>query len=82
MLRRVTHARAQKTLDARARRDSPHGDFRVSDRPPPTTGVVLVDDVRTTGATARAAAEALRTAGAPRVLVVTLAAALRQGGRT
>ena len=35
--------------------------------------MVLVDDVRTTGATATAAALALRAAGARRVLVVTFA---------
>jgi predicted amidophosphoribosyltransferase len=35
----------------------------------------MVDDVRTTGATARAAAAALRRAGALRVVAVSLAAA-------
>jgi adenine/guanine phosphoribosyltransferase-like PRPP-binding protein len=34
----------------------------------------MVDDVRTTGATAGAAATALREAGAARVLAITLAA--------
>jgi predicted amidophosphoribosyltransferase len=41
------------------------------------TRVVLVDDVYTTGATATAAASALRSAGARRVDVVTFARALR-----
>lgn len=40
-------------------------------------GIVLVDDVYTTGSTASAAAEALRSAGAPDVHVVTLARTLR-----
>jgi predicted amidophosphoribosyltransferase len=38
--------------------------------------VVLVDDVRTTGATATAAARALQVAGARRVLVVTFSVAV------
>ncbi len=41
------------------------------------TRVILVDDVYTTGATAAAAASALRAAGARRVDVVTFARALR-----
>jgi predicted amidophosphoribosyltransferase len=39
--------------------------------------LVLVDDVYTTGATANAAASALRRAGARRVEVVTFARAIR-----
>lgn len=42
-------------------------------------GVLLVDDVYTTGATAGAASSALRRAGADRVEVVTFARTVRMG---
>ena len=42
----------------------------------PAGPIVLVDDVFTTGATARAASAALREAGARRVYVLTLARAV------
>ena len=63
----------QTTLDVAARRLNPLGSFTALGRAPPA--VVLVDDVRTTGATATAAGAALREAGARRVLVATLAVA-------
>lgn len=63
----------QTSLDARSRRRSARGAFRPLG--PAPRSVILVDDVRTTGATATAAALALREAGARRVLVVTLAVA-------
>ena len=71
LLRRCVERPDQTTLDAQARRSSPHGAFVAVGPAPPQ--VVLVDDVRTTGATAVAAAGALLEAGANRVLVVTLA---------
>lgn len=46
-------------------------------RGPANGGVALVDDVYTTGATAAAAATALRKAGATRVEVVTFARTVR-----
>lgn len=71
LLVRTAERPDQTTLDAQARRSSPIGAF-VACRPAPAD-VVLVDDVRTTGATALAAARALLAAGARRVLVVTFA---------
>ncbi len=63
----------QTELDAAGRRRAKLGAFAaVGDCPP---AVVLVDDVRTTGATALAAAAALRAAGTRRVLVATFAVA-------
>ena len=71
-LLRTTRRRPDQTdLDAAERRRLPVGAFAATAPVPPS--VVLVDDVRTTGATARAAAAALREAGALRVLVLTLA---------
>lgn len=63
----------QTALDPARRRALPAGAFRATGTVP--AAVVLVDDVRTTGATALAAAGALRAAGARRVLVATLAVA-------
>lgn len=63
----------QTDLDAAARLRSPQGAFTAVRRVPPA--VVLLDDVRTTGATATAAALALRAAGARRVVVATFAVA-------
>ncbi|CAN5693850.1 MAG: ComF family protein [Euzebyaceae bacterium] len=71
LLRRVADRPDQTSLDAVARRWAPVGAFRALGTTPDR--VVVVDDVRTTGATALAAAEALHAAGAECVLVVTLA---------
>lgn len=73
LLERVGERPDQTRLDHVDRRYSPAGAFRAPGRVP--ASVVLVDDVRTTGATATAAALALRAAGAERVLVATLALA-------
>jgi predicted amidophosphoribosyltransferase len=58
-----------------ARRRNVRGAFEASTQPP--EGVVLVDDVYTTGATTAAAAAALRAAGAREIHVVTFARAGR-----
>ena len=64
----------QRGLTLAERRANVRGAFWASRAPP---AVVLVDDVYTTGATANAAASALRRAGARRVEVVTFARAVR-----
>jgi predicted amidophosphoribosyltransferase len=64
-------------MDARSRRETVEGAFRVA-RPRLVKGerVLLIDDVFTTGATASACARALREAGAEEVFVLTAARAL------
>lgn len=72
-LLRATRSRAdQPGLDAAGRRRSAIGAY-IATGPSPTA-VVLVDDVRATGATLLAAATALQAAGTRRVLCLTLAA--------
>jgi ComF family protein len=69
---------SQAGLTPRMRRMNVRGAFKVSD---PTVvskrHVLIVDDILTTGATARAVSKALRDAGAASVWVVTLARARR-----
>ncbi|QBI19199.1 ComF family protein [Egibacter rhizosphaerae] len=79
LLRRIRDAPDQTTQDRAGRLSGPVGAFRAIGPVPPR--VLLVDDVRTTGATATAAAGALRAAGARRVLVATLAVAESPGAR-
>ncbi len=74
LLERVRGGR-QRGATAIERR-SVRGAFRAVSSPP--RRVALVDDVYTTGATASAASTTLRSAGARRVEVVTLARALRR----
>jgi len=68
---RTRSAGRQAGLAHDARRRNVRGLFAA--RATPDTSVVLVDDVYTTGATAAAAAESLRRAGAVEVHVVTFA---------
>lgn len=64
----------QSGLGRAARQSNVHGSFRVT-RPQQVAGarVLLVDDILTTGATARAAASELRRAGALKVVVLVAA---------
>jgi predicted amidophosphoribosyltransferase len=71
--RRAT--KRQRGLSRAERRRNVAGVF-AAERPAPSS-VVLVDDVYTSGATANAAASALRKAGARRVEVVTFARVVR-----
>lgn len=80
-LERVRATRSTRGLTRRQRLKVAAGAFRVA-RPAAIKGqaVVLVDDVMTTGATARACAAALKRAGARHVMVLTYARTLRDGG--
>jgi ComF family protein len=78
-LMRQRPTESQAGLTPRQRRQNVRGVFKVSD-PSAVRGklVLLVDDILTTGATARAAAQSLLKAGAASVYVATLARARRR----
>jgi ComF family protein len=77
-LLRQRRTESQAGLTVRERRLNMRGAFAVS-APEPVRGknILLVDDILTTGATARAAAQVLAKAGAASVWVATLARARR-----
>ena len=75
LVRRVRNVDRQRGLGLRERQRNVRGAFAPARASPPR--VCLVDDVYTSGATASAAASALRKGGARRVEVVTLARAVR-----
>ncbi|MDQ3894613.1 MAG: competence protein F [Actinomycetota bacterium] len=75
LLTRARPSARQRGLRLSERRRNVAGAFQPTGRSP--VRVLLVDDVYTTGATASAAASALRRGGARRVDVVTLARAVR-----
>jgi ComF family protein len=77
-LMRLRATESQAVLTPRMRRLNVRGAFSVSDASAvKEKHILLVDDILTTGATARAAATALRKAGAASVWVATLARARR-----
>jgi pyrimidine operon attenuation protein/uracil phosphoribosyltransferase len=81
---RLRATESQAGLNPRQRRLNVRGAFTVSDPAAVSMKHILViDDILTTGATARAAAQALVKAGAASVWVATLARAgwLHEGGR-
>jgi len=76
VLERVSDTRALYALNPTQRRASLKGAFRVADAEAVRgREVMLVDDIMTTGATARECARVLKRAGAARVWVVTAAKA-------
>ena len=75
LLARTRGSRRQRGLSQPERRRNVAAAFRPVGRAPPR--VTLVDDVYTTGATANAAASALRKQGARRVEIVTFARTIR-----
>jgi predicted amidophosphoribosyltransferase len=77
LVRRDRSTPPQRGLGLADRRRNVAGAFTAAAKPPSRVGVV--DDVYTSGATANAAASALRKAGARRVEVVTFARAVRAG---
>jgi predicted amidophosphoribosyltransferase len=74
-LERIGSARRQRGLTLAERRRNVAGAFRPAGKAPRV--VALVDDVYTSGATAGAAASALRRGGTRRVEVVTFARVVR-----
>jgi ComF family protein len=75
---RVRATRSQAGLTPRQRRQNLRGAFRVANPSAiASRHVLVIDDIFTTGATARAAAQALTNAGATGVWIATLARAER-----
>ena len=77
-LMRLRATESQASLTPHARRVNVRGAFSVTDKAAvKDRHILLIDDILTTGATARAAALALKRAGAASVWVATLARARR-----
>ncbi len=77
-LMRLRSTESQAGLTPRQRRHNVRGAFKLSD-PSAVAGkhILIIDDILTTGATARAASQSLMKAGAASVYVATLARARR-----
>ena len=73
---RVRDTRSQLGLNARGRRENVRDAFRAESEGVSGLNLLLVDDVRTSGATLEACTAALRAAGADTVRVLTLAKAV------
>ncbi|MGC4191633.1 MAG: hypothetical protein QM589_10780 [Thermomicrobiales bacterium] len=73
MIQRTRHTTAQMTLGADDRRRNVAHAFAFVGNAPPAGRYVLIDDVRTTGSTLGACAEALVAGGFDRILVATVA---------
>ena len=82
-LMRLRMTESQAGLTPRQRRENVRGAFSVSDTAAVAgRNILLIDDIMTTGATARAAAQALLRAGADSVWVATLARARQAAGES
>jgi ComF family protein len=76
-LRRLRHTEPQVGLGGKERETNVRGAFTVKDsKSVKGAGIILVDDVFTTGSTLRECARCLMDAGAERVAVLTLARAI------
>ena len=73
VLHRYGGSRPQAGTPLAEREENVRGAFGVAERRRPPREIVLVDDVYTSGATARACSRALKTAGAGHIVVLTVA---------
>ncbi len=73
LLRRVRPTMAQKALSASERRANLSGAFQMTGMVLPNEGILLVDDIYTTGSTADAVSACLKKGGKCRVYVVAVA---------